>query len=77
MINMEFERKLEHIQRIDDQRKLDKRRGLPPKQLTDTELIILRAQRQERLEGVTFYVPTAFRDHNGKKFKPDDLDGYI
>lgn len=60
---MEFE------QRIDDQRKIERKLRLPHRQLTDVERVILRAQRQERLEGVIPYVRDALRNHGQELFR--------
>ena len=57
-------RKSERNQIIADQRKAERRLGLSKEQLTDVERAIIRAQRQERLAGVTLYVRNAVSNHS-------------
>lgn len=65
---MEFERYL-----IVDQRKIEKKLGLQHRQLSDTERVELRTQRQERLKGVVSYTRDALREH-GKGLIPEVID---
>lgn len=70
---MERDRKSERNQRIVDQSKVEKKLGLSCGQLTGVERAIIRAQRQERLVGVTLYIRDALRNH-GKELIPEIID---
>ena len=69
---MEFQ-KSERNQQISDQHKVERKLDLPYAQVTDAERAIIRAQRQERLVGVTFYIRDVLRNH-GKAIIPEIID---
>ena len=58
--------KSERNQRIADQRKVDRKLGALQEQISVAEIAIIRAQRRERLAGVTLYVRDAVLSHSKK-----------